>query len=478
MTSKISTNSFEPAAWNLFASVALLASCTHQPNPGADETSTSMGPTDDGFESGTESDTTTTETSTDSTDSTDGSECRNDFDCDNYYVCADGECVECINTGDCGYYMGLECINNECVDIFDPPGQMCFYDEGCPEFYLCRGPWTYGYGHCQPAGDPPPDCEPGLMDIPTMLEPNAAPLALSFVDVDADGQAELVVATMTELLVYEFGVDVPTVSPRDVPSDTVQSMVAGDFDGQPGEDLALLVGTEHHRHFSDGVAGFVNPSVDVSPLLEPEDLLAGDFDQMGFTDLLSWGTDGAVLLLDGSTVSLFDGWVEDAAAFDGNAPEPGLLLLEPEMVRLFDSMEMQVAEENFAGPVILVDLELAAVHAPQMNRYASTHPKGLWTLLQLWNPASLAEDDAVLHPSVEFDIAAGDLDGDQHDEIATIGDDVTLIVSALADPCLAPVDLGDDGPAIHHAIGDHDGDGDDELALALAAGGIMIVDGE
>jgi hypothetical protein len=474
-------SSLDVSAWNLVAGAALLAGCNSRSLDGsADETSTSMGPTDDATESGnTQTETTESETTTDTTETGEDPECRTDDDCDTYYLCNNGECVECITTADCAYQDGQVCIGGECVlDPDLPGGQICWSDDECPEFEICRNFGGFGHGYCQSAGTPPADCELGLMGIPTVLDPDAPPLALSFVDVDADGQDELVAVTETEILVYEVGVDVPTATARDMPSPTVQAIVPGQFDAQSGEDLVLLVGADQHRYFADGVAGFVSPSVDASPLLQPMGLLAGDFDGMGFSDLLVWGPDGAVLQtdgLDGLIVPIAQNFSSAAAAFDLSTAEPGLLLADDYVLRLFDFMGGAVAEviafENFPPSPSLV-----AAHAPAMRRYVSAEDKGLWTMLRLWYPEDLAPYGSLLHPSDAAELAVGDLDGDQHDEIVTVGAELTVVFLPL--DCIATVDLGVDGVAIDHATGDHDGDGDDEVAVALDSGVVVLVDGE
>ena len=464
---------FDPRAWNLFAGVALLASCIPAPSSGpssddAEDTSTSLSATDDD-----ETESTASETSTDSND--DSPECRSDEDCFNGYLCDDGECVQCIVDQDCWVYSSFHvCADGWCE--YEWPGEPCtnYYDP-CPDFQIC----AYGMlgGFCEDAGTPPADCEPGLLAIPTVLEPDAPPLALSFVEIDADGRDELVIATETELLVHEHGVDVPTVTAREVPSAEVQAMVAGQFDAQPGEDLLVLVGADYHRHFADGVAGFVSASVDASPLLDPQGLLAGDFDGRSFTDVLVWGADGAVLELDGLAVPISDDDVHAAATFDASAPEPGLLLAADTSVQLFDLTGAAVDELD----AVSTDA-LAAIGAPPERRYVSREDVGTWSYLWLWDPVTL--DEASLpHPGDHYELASGDFDGDQFDELVTVGDEVTIVDAVVdgdprAEPCVTVVDTGVDGPPTDHAIGDHDGDGDDELALSFDSDVIVIIDGE
>lgn len=465
------TNSFDPRAWNLVTSVALLAGCSARPlDPGAGETSTD--PTSDGPESD------------DDADTTNPGECRSDDDCDTYYFCHDGECVECITTGDCSYIDGLECVDNKCVPDPDlPSGAMCYYDSDCPDFpdfQICIWDTFFGHGYCTPQGAPPPDCDPGPLGIPTILHPAGPVLALSFVDVDADGQGELVVATEAALLVYDGGVDAPTVTPREQPGLSVQGLAAGHFDAQPGEDVVLLAGGELHRYSADGISGFASATIEAGPMQNPYGLVAGDFDETAFTELLVFGAQGAVLQLEDGDVSIIDSEVLAAAAFDQSAPNPGLLLTgNDETLRLFDLMGGLVGVEPYDANFPFTSA-VAAVHAPGLHRYVSTEDKVSWTVLRLWDPASFNASGMLFHPSGGIELAAGDFDGDQRGDLATVAAENTLVFS-VADPrsaCIASVELGVPGVETHHAVGDHDGDGDDELALALDSGVVVLIDGE
>jgi hypothetical protein len=318
------------------------------------------------------------------------------------------------------------------------------------------------------------------MGIPTVLDPGAPPLALSFIDVDDDGLDELAVATATQLLVYELGVPDPTVTDRAIPSNVVQAMVSAQFDGQAGEDLMLLVDTDVHGYFSDGISAFVNPSTLPSPIDTPRGLLAGDFDGQAPADLWVWAPSGARLYLGGIDLSVDvpvgDGDTNGAAAFEYPSPHAGLLLGDAydwiSGLNLFDLAGGPLA--NTSGHLDSV----AAVSAPDEGRFVSAgYRQANWSHIRFRDADTLAEAQVHVHaghPSV----LAGDFDGDQWQEALAVGDAVELILGVFDEPCLSTLELGIQAATILPAIGDHDGDGDDEFAISSAAGDVIIVDVE
>jgi hypothetical protein len=318
------------------------------------------------------------------------------------------------------------------------------------------------------------------MGIPTVLDPGAPPLALSFVDVDDDGLDELAVATETQLLVYELGVPDPTATDRAWPSDTVVSMVSAQFDGQAGEDLMLLLNVHVHGYFSDGLSAFVNPSILPSPIDEPRGLLAGDFNGQAPEDLWVWGSPGARLYQGGLDWKVdilapeFES-VIGVAAFEYLSPNASILLgtRDSEELSVFDLTGTPLA----AGSGRLDSV--AAVSAPGEGSYfvsAGYHGES-WSSIRV----RIRDVDILLDTKVHVhagnpSLLAGDFDGDQRQEILAVGDAVELFFDVFYEPCFSALDLGIQPAEILPAVGDHDGDGDDELAFSSAAGEVIIVD--
>ncbi len=342
---------------------------------------------------------------------------------------------ECYAADDCGP-LGV-CVVHECVAV--------------PEFPACV-----------------PTEVPGIP-----LDVDGETLALSFVDLDADGAAELVAATQTELHVFESGSNDASVSARVFESPSISAMVAGDFDLAAGQDLTLLVDDMLVVHASDGVAGFDAPSASESPQFDGEGMLAGEFDDVAPTDLLFWGPNGSSVLAEAWFV-LLELPIVSAAAHDWSA-DSGRFVLRSADVLYFYSLDGEL------GSQVDIDLGSAAfvtaITQPEHLDVSAT-VYGAWTLVQVWEPGNLRGQWGVL--GAVSAIASGDLDGDGHDEVPLIrGGGVTLIDNfENGNKCATAFEFGELGEAAHVAIGDWDGGGDGELAIAFSTGELVVFDGE
>jgi hypothetical protein len=419
-----------------------------------------------------ETSSTSTSTSTGGgTGSTDATDTTNDTDTtDDETTTETGDPPECVAASDCPGWCE-QCIDNTC----QLPQSECSSHRECGPFGHCDSP-DGCIGTCVSAGTPPPACPNSPITSPTTRDPLALPLALSFADVDADGGAELVVATETEFRVYPFGSDVPNVTARAQPTRAILNMIVGEFDGQPGDDLLLLVDGELHRYFADGVSGFINPIIEPFGVMFPTALIAGDFDGQNLDDLLVVSGDWSVTLEfdDGGAIPLeFDG-PPGVAAFEFGSAHPGLLSLVGSHAYIFDLAGNLVVEDDVGGATGVL-----ALRSLEGGAYIH-HESGVlnWQFLTPLDPLTLAVGTELLVAG--HDVVVGDLDGDQNDElIAVDADEAAIIFDPLGDPCLTTVDLGQDldvaWPAF--AVGDHDGDGDDEVAIQRVSH-VAVIDGE
>jgi hypothetical protein len=462
---EISTRPFDPRAWNLVTGVALITAC----GPGS-----FAGDTED--TSSSEDSTESTGNTTDSTETGDDPECVTDEDCDDS-VCNhnDGTCVECIGDDDCGY--AYECINNSCeLDYFADDCWDLYDPFECGQYEVCG---HYG-GPCVHVVDPPlPDCNVDVMGIPTVLDPGAPPIALSFVDVDDDGLDELAVATKTQLLVYEFGIPDPSVTDRPYPSEPVPAMVSAQFDGQPGEDLMLLANPHVHGYFSDGISAFVNPFILQAPVEYEQGLLAGDFDGQDPEDLWVWGRSGARLYVGGMDLEVevpgpeFE--VRGISAFEFLSPYAGFLLGSYPLnfeLSLFD-----LAGNPLTHRYGRFD-SIAAVSSPNAGLFVSAgYHAHDWSHIRFRDAHTLAETQVRVHAG-NPSLLAADIDGDQWQEVLVVGEAVELILDVFDAACIQTLELGIQPAAIASAVGDHDGDGDDEFAIISAMEKVIIVDVE
>jgi hypothetical protein len=164
-----------------------------------------------------------------------------------------------------------------------------------------------------------------------------------------------------------------------------------------------------------------------------------------------------------------------AAAFDHDSPFASFMI-ESDVFTLTGTSLGQT-QYYAAGPK-------AALASPEEGRffsgidYFSSGSCAQWAELQQWEAATLVPRDTLYHEGSLAPgnaIGSGDFDGDQVDELITHGDFGMRFIQVFGDPCMRSPGL--ETSAHTHAVGDHDGDGDDELALGLTAQ-VAIFDGE
>ena len=440
---------FDVRTWNLFFGFTLAAGCSSRPLSLDSETG------DDDGSSGSSDVTTATTSPTSQTTTTDDSgECQSDAECPPGYYCLDGVC-EYLVAPDGHWYE-------------------CYSDDQCDSLELCR------YSYCQLQMSPPECQTPAAQLIPLPLPDTA--LALSFADVDDDGAEELVVASEMQLHVLEHGGMGPTSSPRGIGSPSILDMAAGELDGQPGEDLAILhVGNERLVHASDGMGGFAPASAESLPLMAATGLIVERFDGGGPIDgVLSWGHDGAALELDGQIQLLenepiFGGAYRDPATGVGgfSLRASGQLLFYELGGGLITTTWSEYIEPIGALTSIVTYGEPIDVTGDRMD---SAQP---WTLLSHYLAASYNFAAQWGVPLVVSEMKGADLRGDMYDELVLIADGQLWIyreVGYLPEECLVLVELPE--PVVEIAIGDHDGDGDDEIGVRLESGAVGVLDDE
>jgi hypothetical protein len=439
----------DPRAWNLLAGLSLIAGGCSGRIISSDD---GDGSSSDEDESGS-SDDSTSSTSTSSTDASDTGdpECIQDSDCPPGYYCLGGICeyqaapdgswnLECYSPYDCG------------------PLELCDYDYCSPVLELAG---------CRPTAE---------LGIPLTIA--ETPLALSFVDLDADGAAELVVATQTEFHAFESGSDVASVSARVVESPSITAMVAGNFAPSPGQDLTLLVDDTLLVHPADGIAGFDAPSESASPRLDSLGLVAGELDgEAGTTELMVWSDDGGTVIHNQSILDALG--ILAATAHDWNSDDPHFSTRDADSLRHYSlDAELIAGALSYPGAAAF----LTAIADPEdLDLDATVFEMGAdtsWTVFKLWNRDILQGEWGIY--GVISAMASGDLDGDGRDEVALLHDGGVTLIDNLASgsECTTALDLGGLTGATHLAIGDHDGDGDSELAVAFASGEILAFDGE
>ncbi|KIG15082.1 hypothetical protein DB30_06114 [Enhygromyxa salina] len=450
------TAEFDPRPWNIVAGLAGLAllggGCggrTISADSAAEGTGDASTSNTSSTDAGTDS--SSTDASTGETDET-GDECVNSSDCPAGYYC---------NGGTCEYEGYLD--GNLWYE--------CYVDDECGTLSVCE---SY---ICNPVAVPSA-CDPAGPDLAIPVNFDGQALALAFTDVDGDGDDELVVVTQDQLLVFEAGGGAPTASPRQVTSPSVDAAAAGQFDANPGEDVVLAVGSELMIHSSDGLAGFVGPSVVPSPIGPVSGLRAGDFDGQASTDLLLFGDQGAVIDHGGGQLTSLGMQTTHAAAVrEQGLAGAGLMLRSPLQLEFYDLGGSLVAAAS-PSPSAIVDgsSPIAAYMTGGVPYNLSSSQISRWTLFEQWDPAGAKQSEWGLEV-LTVEIAVADFDGDGDDELAlrTEGGGVSLQRPDSDAGCIRALELDPGAVASELAVGDHDGDGDDELAIRLADGGVVIV---
>ena len=322
------------------------------------------------------------------------------------------------------------------------------------------------------------DCE-WLDALPSCGDPIAEPslpvqlgipefsVALGFADADDDGAEELIVVSTTDIYTLEFAA--PTTSrSRELETESVEGIATGDFDLDPGEDLAVLVDDTLRIYSSDGLGSFGPGSARPSPVTGSAGLRAGDLDGAGPDDLLVHGSGGvAIDRVDAPSIPITDTPTIAATSRASGSADPGLALHGASHIARFDL-------DGGAGGVSPISEDPDAVAGPLSSgtfagvlHDVSAALVAGGTTLQLWRPD---EPEPVFGWGMDAtvnDLLAADFDGDGSDELVlqTL-DGVWLVRDLLGDPCVVAFEFpGGNFTPERLAAGDYDGDGDDELAL-------------
>jgi hypothetical protein len=374
--------------------------------------------------------------------------CKSGADCPEGHVCNEGVC---------------EYVTPEGGDL------ECASDLECATLELCES------DACQPVGSPPA-CEATLVSVPP-FEISEPVLQIAFVDVDDDDADELIVATQTQLHVYETGATMPVSYPRDIESAEIQAMVGGAFDDMPGADVMVLHDDQLDLYASDGL-GALAPAVSMpSPHLDTRGLTAGAFDTEPTTDLLLWGSFTAGLRYgSGEELDVLVGDITSGDARDLGLPGSGFTLLRNSELLFIDIEGSTIGSAYLRGTTPAAQTSIDVLGAPL--EIVGSSVQG-WTLIELYDrlDSSVTNRWGIPENNISH-MRAGDLDGlDEMDDVALVVDgDLSVF---LSNECLLPVPL--DGPAVDVVLGDHDGDGDDELAVHTqtdVASSVLIVDVE
>jgi hypothetical protein len=432
---------FDPRVWNIVAGVGLLAGCSAR----------TIG--QDGGEG--------TDTGEDA--ETEGPECIDNSDCPPGYDCEAGVC----------YYWGYD---DGWVPYYE-----CYSDSECADYSLCI---SY---YCEGLWPRPVDCPAGAWSAQFTIPEAQGALRTQFVDVDEDGRDELVVATQSEFLIFPPDLpSPPTVVAREPASDTITDMVAGDFDGEPGEDLLLLVGDQLHLHLSNGVDGFAAAVPQPAPSPAPRGLVAGAFNPEPRTDVLIWGQTGAqVDDRQGNVLEVAADDIVAAAALELGSVTSGFGLRTMGGLRLPGLDGSAEFYPNLPGEPYTV----AALSSNLAARFVTwtSYADGAWSLAHFWHPLS-ADFEQVALPGAPGLAVSADLDGNGASDLIYFGPG--LGYSLHVDPYGEGIEVGGcwvgesllEAPAVAAAVGDITTLGNletpgEEVAVQLEDGRVTVLSG-
>jgi hypothetical protein len=418
---------FEPKAWNLCASVVVVAACGPS----------KIGASDSAADAG------TTEPSTDSSSDP---ECERNSDCAIGYECRNGVCKYVF------YDDGWNTDDDGDGDPYSPCP-----DDDCPAYSFC-------FESCESIEQPSPGCEGPLgQAIPLALISGPA-LALTFVDADGDGRDELAVVTATHIELFDNTVDPPTLSLRIADSPAIDGVSAGGFDATFGDDLIVLFEQTVWLHGSDGASSFAAPNPVMVPLRAPAGMTAGNYLEGPATELIVWG-DGAVAFRPGGpSWTITDKRVDDLTALDLDDPLSTVLIYSGPQELMFDLG---------TGETIATKSKWTKfVRTGSLSSESGGYYVTLLGDASNWRGVGVREGDGQLVqlravPIAAVDLATGDLDGDGNGDLVVWSE--TGEVGIELDPlgplhCWRSLGFIAPGPDAELVLGDFDGDGDDEIA--------------
>lgn len=424
-------DNFDPRVWNLFTGVALL--------------SAGCGGRVAGSEAGESGETADT-----NPDGPEGGECVNSSDCPPGYGCYDGVCM---------YYPH----HDGWIPYYD-----CEEDSDCKIFELCV------FGYCESQGSPPEDCSAqGIaLPLPIMIEVQTPVLSLTFADVDADGQDEIVAATQTELWVYDPS-EAPVASPRQ--SGTVKAMTAGIFDMLPGEDLTMLVDEALVFYGSNGDGTFAMPITNLPPLGSGAGLLAAELDDLPPTDLLGWGPLGAFIVHNGEMSVIGSEPYQAAAIHEFGEPQPGFALRHGAAIDFFslEGVALSGISELPAGPPTI-----ARFRRELLSEYVSVFHQAGWSRVE--TRLEIHTNQEWVIPGNPERVYAGNLLGSSDDELVFIDDSGLVALQlnpASASSCWHELPVPALGRPVEVVFGNWDFDGYEEMAIRTDLGELVLFDG-
>lgn len=405
-------------------------------------------------------------------------ECMDNSDCDPGWTCDGGACVP---------YYDDYCLDGGCC-YEDCCYGGCYYYE-CYSNYEC-GPNEFCFeGYCAPQPEVElPQCdEVGLVPLPLPLdEEGDSIMTLSFVDVDGNGTEELLVGRTTgaQLVAAEgtaFDLPLPDGQP-------MVSVSPGDFNADGAVDLAVSDGETAITILLGDGSGMFTPSSVTAVAVGVEDVFAVHWNSDEQLDLAARTQAGGVMVYIGNGVGGLtasvemetEGLSQSLAVGSFNFDSLGdLVVASTEATTFFMGNDEGTGfmdnpllpDESISG---FRNLLAADFDGNEMHEVVAWIPTtaGVVTL-ETWRNTGDAYSSYPLEQN-GGDAALGDWSGDGTPDFVLGGDQhLTLVQGIPGDQvqlfeCQTQVVVGD--PVNRIGLGDFDGDGRSEVAVATHSG--------
>lgn len=417
-------------------------------------------------------------------------QCTAPEDCGPGYTCRNDVCVpdDDYCYGDYGGYYGGDCCYSDCC-YGECYYNECEYDADCGPAALCESYAGYGYDEC--VGIPLlEECGP-LPELAELPVPpwGAGVVSLAFVQADGDGVADLVVGRAMGTELVRGPGDAPPISLPVGGATEMAQAVAGDFDGDGIEDVAVVTtGGLLSVVIGDGLGGFTG-AIDTTGVPALSGLAALQWNEDGTLDFAGYldGSQAFVVQGDGmgGTLGNLQLDVGEGATslavgeLDGDGR--GDLVVHGGL-GTYTVLAASGGEKSSPLPGSLHGSRRLAtldVDADGLSEIVASTAFPDWLLVEAWRQGGLNDAAAIAFVSGDASrVATSDIDGDGTPDVAIVdGSDLVVLLGNPASGgavvrCQGRIPLG--VIAQSFAVADFGDDARAEVAVTDADGTVHV----